>query len=120
MCQDQDWSSPLCIRLTSHSAATLDAAINQNILSFNILLSALLCLFQPRLPPLCCSISLSNSTLEAEHGKPQERGSSIRNDPEGPGVAGNWDQHSQGVVKGGCDEAFVWNFVQNLEQKENS
>lgn len=61
---------------------TLDAAINQNILNFNILLSALLCLFQPRLPPLGCSIYFSNPTLEAGQGEPQERGSSIRSHPK--------------------------------------
>lgn len=84
MCQDQNWSSPICIRLTSHSAVILDAAINQNILNFNILLSALLCLFQPGLPPLYCSIYFSDPTLEAGQGKPQERDSSIRNHPKAP------------------------------------
>lgn len=108
MCQAQDWSSPICIRLTSHSAVTLDAAINQNILNFSILLSALLCLFQPRLPPLCCSIYLLNPTLEAERGMPQERGSSIRNDPEGLVVAGKWDQHSQGEL---VEERGLWQSI---------
>ena len=127
---------PLCSTqlFTSCFTVTFDAATNHYILNFDVLLGTLLCLFQHRLPLLCCPIYLCGIPHGRQNVESLKRGAiAAENDPraaprlhEGFVAAGSWDEHSQGPgtlsqwKKEGCDKAFAWNFVQNLEQKEHT